>query len=130
MNPASFGIAIGAYRFWCWRGTYIRTSVTRCQVAHSSIEDDRDGTAGILIGMVVSERTAHPLCERTESFATADRAACSILWPSAALFLNGCRNRHQEQRPVRNIDRDWDFGAAREAILQTRETKPCAVPQC
>ena len=60
MDPASFGIAIGADRFWCWRGTYIRTSVTRCQVAHSSIEDDCDGTAGILMGMVVSEPQRAP----------------------------------------------------------------------
>ena len=53
-----FGIAIGADR--CWRVTNIRTSVTRCQVAHSSIEDDCDGTAGILIGMVVSEPQRAP----------------------------------------------------------------------
>ena len=35
VDPASFGIAIGADRFWCRRGTLYSDELTRCQVAHT-----------------------------------------------------------------------------------------------
>ena len=47
------------------------------------------------------------------------------------VFLNGCRNRHQEKndRSGRSIATCESFGRAREAILRTKRNEPCAVPQ-